>query len=140
MPLHFKRILAAAAVFSAGLQPALAQEPGVLLRLFSQCRADAAEFCDDVRPGGGRIAACLYAHMDHLRPGCRQAVGTGLAIKACAFDAKEFCDGVPPGGGRIAACLAEVRERLSPDCGAVIALWRGPAGDWRDEDESELLK
>jgi hypothetical protein len=44
-------------------------------------RLDAKMFCDDVRPGGGRIAACLSAVRERLSPKCRSVVafwsGTG---------------------------------------------------------------
>ena len=45
------------------------------------CAWDAKTFCDDVRPGGGRIAACLSAIRERLSPKCRSVVafwsGTG---------------------------------------------------------------
>jgi hypothetical protein len=47
------------------------------------CAWDAKTFCDDVRPGGGRIAACLSAVRERLSPKCRSMVafwsGTGGA-------------------------------------------------------------
>ncbi|NJM35153.1 MAG: hypothetical protein HC850_11080 [Rhodomicrobium sp.] len=78
------KTLAVAGVLSMNAAPAFAQEPGFFLHLINQCRADAADYCAQITPGHGRIAACLYAHIDRLRPGCQEAVKTGLAIKACA--------------------------------------------------------
>jgi Cysteine rich repeat len=150
MQLKFNGIFLGAAMLAAGAAPSAAQQPGGVMQLLSQCRADAADFCDDVRPGQGRIVACLYAHLEALRPGCRQAFRIGMAIRACAWDAKQFCDGVMPGEGRIAACLAGARERLSPGCRDVVAFWSGGApgaGRWdrpgepyRDDEERDLLK
>ena len=140
MSLKFKSIYLSLALLGIGAAPSAAHEPGFLLQILGECRADAADFCDDVRPGEGRIAACLYAHMDNLRPACRQGVAMGAAIRACAWDAKTFCDDVRPGGGRIAACLSAIRERLSPKCRPMVAFWSGTAGDRYDHGDRDLLK
>jgi len=34
------------------------------------CQYDIMRFCDDVTPGGGRVAACLQNHRDDLSPEC----------------------------------------------------------------------
>jgi hypothetical protein len=140
MSLKFRSICFGLALLGIGAAPSAAQEPGFLLQILGECRADAADFCDDVRPGEGRIAACLYAHMDSLRPACRQGVAMGAAIRACAWDAKTFCDDVRPGGGRIAACLSAVRERLSPKCRSVVAFWSEAGGGRYEQEDRDLLK
>jgi Cysteine rich repeat len=38
------------------------------------CAADYRTYCSDVRPGGGRIAACLKRNADKLSQDCRQAL------------------------------------------------------------------
>lgn len=38
------------------------------------CAADIRAVCSDVKPGGGRIAACMREHTDQLSPGCLQAI------------------------------------------------------------------
>jgi hypothetical protein len=35
------------------------------------CRFDIMRFCDDVTPGGGRVATCLQNHRDDLSPECK---------------------------------------------------------------------
>ena len=35
------------------------------------CQYDIMRFCDDVTPGGGRVATCLQDHRDDLSPECK---------------------------------------------------------------------
>ena len=35
-----------------------------------ECKADAQKFCRGIRPGGGRILACLKSHQADLAPAC----------------------------------------------------------------------
>ena len=38
------------------------------------CRGDFAKFCKDVKPGGGRVIACLGKHEDKLSDDCKKVV------------------------------------------------------------------
>lgn len=40
-------------------------------RWLVECLPDAQKYCLRVRPGEGRIAACLKSHQAHLQDGCR---------------------------------------------------------------------
>lgn len=85
------------------------------------CTEDLARFCKDVKPGGGRILACLKNHENELSTDCRdklQAVRKKLeeAKQICASDIEKFCKGVEQGEGRIAKCLEKHTEDLSPAC------------------------
>ena len=40
----------------------------------SACRADAQQFCSDVKPGNGSIADCMKSHAVDLSEGCRAAI------------------------------------------------------------------
>ena len=35
-----------------------------------ECKADAQKFCEGIKPGGGRIIACLKGHQAELAPAC----------------------------------------------------------------------
>jgi hypothetical protein len=114
-------VLMAAALMPFGLRPASAQGAEILLELIAQCHRDAADLCADIQPGGGRIAACLYSHMNDLSPPCHRAVRDGLALRACAGEYRQYCRDVPVGEGQIARCLHDFRDELSPQCEAVLA-------------------
>lgn len=124
------------------VETASAQNWAKMRALMADCRADAAALCSHIRPGGGRIAACLYAQIDDLSPVCRRAVRISAAIRACSDDAARLCAHIPPGKGRIAACLSGARDKLTPRCEAVVALADRPAydRDWGDAAEEGLLK
>jgi hypothetical protein len=38
------------------------------------CRAEQAQFCNGIPPGGGRIIDCLVANQGSISPGCRRAL------------------------------------------------------------------
>ena len=40
------------------------------------CRADYAEFCRGIRPGGGRAMMCLRAHATELSAGCQESLAS----------------------------------------------------------------
>lgn len=88
------------------------------------CADDAAKFCRDVQPGGGRIMKCMKEHENELSPACKERVaemkkGFQEFREACQDDALKFCkDNIKPGGGRIVNCLKEHENELSPECKA----------------------
>jgi hypothetical protein len=65
----------------AAAQRPTAQQPGGGLRgprrWYFACRPEAAQFCGQVRPGGGRIRLCLLHRYYKLPQGCRQALVQG---------------------------------------------------------------
>jgi hypothetical protein len=90
------------------------------------CQPDAGKFCKGIKPGGGRIAACLKAHESELSPACHKLVDrVETAVRevheACKNDVEKLCQGIRPGGGRILACLKSHEAELSGPCKAVFA-------------------
>ena len=55
-----------------------AEEPaggrGDLAKVRQACQADIAQFCPNVKPGGGRIRDCLKAHATNLSDVCKAAI------------------------------------------------------------------
>jgi hypothetical protein len=85
------------------------------------CTDDAAKFCKDVQPGGGRIMKCMKEHENDLSPACKARIAVvkkGLKDfrEACQDDALRLCKDIRPGGGRIISCLMEHMNELSPEC------------------------
>jgi hypothetical protein len=45
------------------------------------CKPDIKRFCSQVAPGGGRIKACMKAHLGELSEPCKEAIFEGKLNK-----------------------------------------------------------
>ena len=114
-----KTVLAIAAV-SLILSPgAMAQERATA----RACAADVKAQCAGVKPGEGRLRACVEEHFQELSGSCQRSLfNAGVAIKkACAADTKQFCADVKPGRGRLATCMRPHLAELSQPCKDALA-------------------
>lgn len=94
------------------------------------CAPDVKQFCGDITPGQGRIAACLKAHDDKVSKGCRdqiQAMRSKFmkSHEACQSDVQKFCGDVKMGGGRVMDCLQKHENELSAACKSHTQMMRG---------------
>lgn len=130
------RIIACLKSHESELSPAckekLAAGEAKIETIKEACRPDAEKFCKGIKPGGGRIAACLKSHESELAPACQKIfakVETAAreVHEACKADAEKLCQGIRPGGGRILACLKSHEAELSGACKAVLARKEKPA-------------
>jgi hypothetical protein len=87
------------------------------------CKADVDTFCKGIKPGGGRIWACLKSNEADLSQPCRdqmaQARERGKEFhQACRPDVKKFCKNIPHGKGRVISCLKSHEADLTEPCRA----------------------
>ena len=81
------------------------------------CGADIKQMCAEVKPGDGRLKACVKEHFGQLTASCQTALISNVTItKACKADAQQKCGGIQPGGGRIQACMKDHFTELTEDC------------------------
>jgi Cysteine rich repeat len=87
------------------------------------CGADIKQLCAEVRPGEGRITACVEEHFGQLSGPCQIAlIGSVTITKACREDYRQKCAGVEPGGGRSQACLKDHFGELAEHCKEALLL------------------
>lgn len=85
------------------------------------CADDVATWCKDVKPGGGRIFACLKSHEESVSATCKEHLNqvketVREAQQACQDDIDQFCGNVQAGRGRMMKCLRRHQGELSPEC------------------------
>jgi len=91
------------------------------------CKDDVDKLCDGVKPGEGRVTACLLGHPKKLSADCRATLDHGQARKtsfgkACQYDVARFCADGRAGRRRALKCLREHQYDLSPACKAETGL------------------
>jgi Cysteine rich repeat len=92
------------------------------------CKAELDSHCKDVKPGEGRLLACLYAYEDKLSSRCDYALYDASmrlerAVNAlshgateCKSDINKHCGKVEAGEGRIIDCLKKHEDKLTKRC------------------------
>ena len=88
---------------------AFAEEKGIVQTVADGCKQDIETYCKGVKPGEGRILACLYAYQDRLSNRCEYALYDAAAqleravaaltylANECKDDLKAYCSDVKPG-------------------------------------------
>ena len=105
---------------------ALLASPGAMAQLGAArqaCAADIKHLCGEVKPGEGRLKACVKEHFRQLSAACQTALISNVTItKSCKVDAEQKCSGIQPGGGRIQACMKDHFTELTEDCKEAVLL------------------
>jgi Cysteine rich repeat len=85
------------------------------------CAKDVKSVCGDVKPGGGKLAACMKEHFSDLSTDCQIAYIKVAAVgRACKADVKKFCADVKLQNAK-AACLKSHAADLSEGCKNAMA-------------------
>jgi hypothetical protein len=81
------------------------------------CAADWKKSCAPVKPGGGRIAACVKEHYGEYSDGCKTVMlkTARVVVRACKADAREMCAGMTK-PAQIAECFRDHFAELSEPC------------------------
>ena len=113
-------------------EAAYAAEQGLVEIVADGCKTEIETYCKGVKPGEGRILACLYANQEKLSNRCEYALYDAAsqlqqAITAinylaseCRDDLKTFCSNVKPGEGRLLDCIGKNKEKISNRCKQAI--------------------
>ncbi|MDX2493955.1 MAG: cysteine rich repeat-containing protein [Desulfuromusa sp.] len=92
------------------------------------CKAELESYCKDVKPGEGRILACLFAHQDKLSGKCEYALydaavqleravaALAYVVNECADDLDQHCSAVEAGEGRLLECIEKNDKKVSSRC------------------------
>ena len=127
MPKGMKTLVLAVTLMSF----AMASGSGPVTAEENPCKADIKRLCGDVKPGEGRIQACLKEHKDEISQECKDQIAVAAEtlqkkakemLVACEGDAKKLCPGIEPGQGRILKCLLQHKAELSDGCSTSLNL------------------
>ena len=105
--------------------------PGMVLQ---RCDKEIKQFCKEVKPGQGRLGACLYSHSNKLSFDCAYSMYDGaeqlLDIRtaldrlasdtSCKSDIAQYCIGVAPVPDLIFLCLKKNFATLTDGCRKVM--------------------
>lgn len=111
---------------------AFAEEKGIVQTIADGCKQEIETYCKGVKPGEGRILACLYAYQDKLSNRCEYALYDAAAqleravaaltflANECKDDLKAYCSDVKPGEGRLINCIDKHMAKVSDRCKQAI--------------------
>ena len=96
--------------------------------VLNSCKKELVDHCSKVKPGRGRIVACLYAHNDKLSDQCSLTLEIGVVqlrmilsavshvVDQCQDDLDKYCGDVEIGGGQMYQCMSKNRTNLKQKC------------------------
>jgi hypothetical protein len=120
------------AIVSLGVAGNLFAQESLIDTVANGCKSEITTYCKDVKPGEGRILACLYAYEDKLSGKCEYALYDAAArleravaaltyvAKECEADIVANCSGVKAGEGRVLQCLEKNEVKVSARCKGAI--------------------
>jgi len=106
----------------------VAAEQSLVQTVAKGCKAELETYCKDVKPGEGRVLACLFAYSDKLSGKCEYALydaavqleravaALAYVANECADDLDQHCSDVAVGEGRLLDCIEKNDKNVSPRC------------------------
>jgi hypothetical protein len=94
------------------------------------CASDIQSLCAGVKPGGGRVLACLQSHVaaGDLSVGCSTILSKIIWVaKECAGDIRQFCPSATY--ENVGDCMRPHLGNVSGTCQSALAFIASPAGD-----------
>jgi hypothetical protein len=92
------------------------------------CATDVQALCADVKPGNGRVLACLQSHVGQLSVGCSTILSKAIwTSRECAADIHQFCPGAT--FGSVSGCMQPHLGEVSDRCQSALAFMASPAAD-----------
>src|SRR6516165_3142198 len=118
-----------ATLLLTGSWGASAQEGG-LFATERDCSTAIQSLCAGVKPGGGRILACLQQHVaaGQLSVGCSTILSKAIWVaKDCAGDIRQFCPSATY--SNVGECMQPHLGQTSQTCQSALAYRASPAAD-----------
>ena len=116
-----------AGLLLAGSLGASAQSPGIF-DTQRDCAQDIQTLCPGIKPGGGRVLACLQSHVGELSVGCSTILSKAIWVsRECASDIRQFCPGAT--FSTVGECMRPHLGQTSSTCQSALAFIASPAGD-----------
>ena len=122
-----------AIAFGAGLLLTGSWGAGAQEGLFTSmrdCTADVQSLCAGVKPGGGRVLACLQSHVaaGELSVGCSTILSKAVWVaKECAGDIRQFCPNATY--ENVGDCMRPHLGQTSATCQSALSFMASPAAD-----------
>ena len=117
-----------AGLLVTGSWGAYAQEGMGLFATERDCSTDIQSLCAGVKPGGGRVLACLQSHVGELSVGCSTMLSKAIWVaKECASDIKQFCPNATY--SNVGDCMKPHLGQTSATCQSALAYIASPAAD-----------
>ena len=119
-----------AGLLVTGSWGAYAQEGMGLFATERDCSTDIQSLCAGVKPGGGRVLACLQQHVaaGELSVGCSTILAKAIWVaKECAGDIKQFCPNATY--ATVGDCMKPNLGKTSQTCQSALAYIASPAAE-----------
>jgi|SRR6516164_10966422 hypothetical protein len=129
MKTTFYAVAFGAAMLLTSSWSAGAQEGG-LFATERDCATDIQSLCAGVKPGGGRVLACLQQHVaaGELSVGCSTILSKAIWVaRECASDIRQFCPSATY--ANVGDCMRPHLGQTSSTCQSALAYIASPAAD-----------